>query len=150
MIAEGIELAEELTVLGEMGVDLVQGYLLGRPQEYPLREDFQPLLQKDSEAPAARARPDDLRALLIEQRAVRVDSEIEEVLDAFKACAGVNSWLCWMIMADPAALSIAGLVDHSGQGGYATDERRVSGHGASALTTPGQPPDHQPGSPTPR
>ncbi len=91
VIAEGIELAEELTVLGEMGVDLVQGYLLGRPQEYPLREDFQPLLQKDSEAPAARARPDDLRALLIEQRAVRVDSEIEEVLDAFKACAGVNS-----------------------------------------------------------
>ena len=35
VIAEGIELAEELTVLSEMGVDLVQGYLLGRPQELP-------------------------------------------------------------------------------------------------------------------
>ena len=32
VIAEGIELMEELQVLMEMGVDLVQGYLLGRPQ----------------------------------------------------------------------------------------------------------------------
>ena len=36
VIAEGIELPEELAVLTEMGVDLVQGYLLGRPQEQPL------------------------------------------------------------------------------------------------------------------
>lgn len=33
VIAEGIELPEELAVLSEMGVDLVQGYLFGRPQE---------------------------------------------------------------------------------------------------------------------
>jgi EAL domain-containing protein (putative c-di-GMP-specific phosphodiesterase class I) len=33
VIAEGIELPEELAVLTEMGVELVQGYLLGRPQE---------------------------------------------------------------------------------------------------------------------
>ena len=38
VIAEGIELAEELAVLVEMGVDLVQGYLLCRPQEKPPRE----------------------------------------------------------------------------------------------------------------
>ncbi|MGH9917226.1 MAG: EAL domain-containing protein, partial [Pyrinomonadaceae bacterium] len=37
VIAEGIELAEELSVLTEMGVDLVQGYLLCRPQEQPPR-----------------------------------------------------------------------------------------------------------------
>ncbi|MGE8050153.1 EAL domain-containing protein [Pseudomonas kurunegalensis] len=37
VIAEGIELAEELAVLREMGVDLVQGYLLGRPQELGVR-----------------------------------------------------------------------------------------------------------------
>ncbi|MFJ4343785.1 EAL domain-containing protein [Pseudomonas sp. NPDC089401] len=43
VIAEGIELAEELAVLTEMGVDLVQGYLLGRPQELGLR-DGQPVL----------------------------------------------------------------------------------------------------------
>ncbi len=32
VIAEGIELPEELNVLADMGVDLVQGYLLGRPE----------------------------------------------------------------------------------------------------------------------
>ena len=38
VIAEGIELAEELEVLKEMGVDLVQGYLLARPSETPPKE----------------------------------------------------------------------------------------------------------------
>lgn len=35
VIAEGIELGEELHVLSDMGVDLVQGYLLGRPEAEP-------------------------------------------------------------------------------------------------------------------
>lgn len=35
VIAEGIEMEEELTVLQDMGVDLVQGYLFGRPLEAP-------------------------------------------------------------------------------------------------------------------
>jgi hypothetical protein len=35
VIAEGIELAEELAALAKMGVDLLQGYLLCRPQEPP-------------------------------------------------------------------------------------------------------------------
>lgn len=35
IIAEGIELVEELNVLREMGVDWVQGYLLGRPEAHP-------------------------------------------------------------------------------------------------------------------
>jgi len=35
VIAEGIELPEELATLIEMGVDWVQGYWLGRPQEIP-------------------------------------------------------------------------------------------------------------------
>ncbi|SEH95751.1 EAL domain, c-di-GMP-specific phosphodiesterase class I (or its enzymatically inactive variant) [Stutzerimonas xanthomarina] len=35
VIAEGIELSEELRVLADLGVDLVQGYLLGRPEEEP-------------------------------------------------------------------------------------------------------------------
>ncbi len=35
VIAEGIELSEELHVLSDMGIDLVQGYLLGRPEEEP-------------------------------------------------------------------------------------------------------------------
>ena len=38
VIAEGVELVEELQLLAQMGVDLVQGYLLGRPQEQAARE----------------------------------------------------------------------------------------------------------------
>lgn len=37
VIAEGIELQEELLTLRDMGVDLLQGYLLGRPLEQPAR-----------------------------------------------------------------------------------------------------------------
>lgn len=36
VIAEGIELPEELGVLVDMGVDWVQGYWLGRPQDVPV------------------------------------------------------------------------------------------------------------------
>lgn len=35
VIAEGVEQLGELQLLTRMGVDLVQGYLLGRPQEQP-------------------------------------------------------------------------------------------------------------------
>ena len=35
VIAEGVEQLGELQLLADMGVDLVQGYLLGRPQERP-------------------------------------------------------------------------------------------------------------------
>lgn len=45
VIAEGIELQEELAVLIDMGVELVQGYLLCRPQEHPPR-DARTLLPK--------------------------------------------------------------------------------------------------------
>lgn len=38
VIAEGVEQPEELQLLERMGVDLVQGYLLGRPQEQPVSE----------------------------------------------------------------------------------------------------------------
>jgi len=36
VIAEGIETDHELNVVKELGIDFVQGYLLGRPQELPL------------------------------------------------------------------------------------------------------------------
>ncbi len=38
VIAEGIELRKELAVLAGMGIDLVQGYLLGRPLELPAQD----------------------------------------------------------------------------------------------------------------
>ncbi|WP_426809369.1 EAL domain-containing protein [Pseudomonas sp. WOUb67] len=66
VIAEGIELAEELAVLREMGVDLVQGYLLGRPQELGVRE-----LPALMSTPAA------------EQPTVRLNATIGQLLELF-------------------------------------------------------------------
>ncbi|SDU29438.1 EAL domain, c-di-GMP-specific phosphodiesterase class I (or its enzymatically inactive variant) [Geopseudomonas guangdongensis] len=43
VIAEGVELLGELQTLQGMGVDLVQGYLLGRPQAQPVCEAAMPL-----------------------------------------------------------------------------------------------------------
>jgi EAL domain-containing protein (putative c-di-GMP-specific phosphodiesterase class I) len=34
MVAEGIETQEELKVVRELGIDLVQGYLLGKPKAF--------------------------------------------------------------------------------------------------------------------
>ncbi|WP_336331806.1 EAL domain-containing protein [Pseudomonas putida] len=68
VIAEGIELAEELAVLVEMGVDLVQGYLLGRPQELGIRE----------------SRPLPVMSMpLAEQPTVRLNATIAQLLEMF-------------------------------------------------------------------
>ena len=66
VIAEGIELAQELAVLMEMGVDLVQGYLLGRPQELGVRE-----------LPAL------MRLPPAEQHSVRLNATIGQLLELF-------------------------------------------------------------------
>ncbi|MDF2491164.1 MAG: putative diguanylate cyclase/phosphodiesterase & domain [Pseudomonas sp.] len=92
VIAEGIELPEELTVLTEMGVDLVQGYLLGRPQEVPSR-DNPGLLPLMLPGVATHLNEDsgDLSALLIEQQAVTGDTATLQVLEAFRRQANLNS-----------------------------------------------------------
>jgi diguanylate cyclase (GGDEF)-like protein len=91
VIAEGIELPEELSVLSEMGVDLLQGYLLSRPQEQPPR-DARNLLPKLDNAPAALTDEGcDLTALLNQQSAVAHDTPTAEVLEAFRAQANLNS-----------------------------------------------------------
>ncbi|PYB72893.1 diguanylate phosphodiesterase [Pseudomonas sp. LB-090624] len=69
VIAEGIELVEELVVLKEMGVDLVQGYLLGRPQELGVRES-RPLPMLMNIPPA-------------EQPTVRLNATIGQLLELF-------------------------------------------------------------------
>ncbi|SIQ34857.1 diguanylate cyclase/phosphodiesterase [Aquipseudomonas alcaligenes] len=91
VIAEGIELAEELATLIEMGVDLVQGYLLCRPQEQPPRDAQKLLPRLDNLAPALGDECDDLSALLNEQPAVPQDTPIAMVLEAFRAQANLNS-----------------------------------------------------------
>ncbi len=91
VIAEGIELPEELAVLSEMGVDLVQGYLIGRPQEQPVREVRGLLPDLDRTDALHGEEQADLRPLLLEQPAVSRDTPIAEVLEAFRAQANLNA-----------------------------------------------------------
>ena len=91
VIAEGIELPEELAVLTEMGVDLVQGYLLCRPQEHPPR-DARPLMpRQDNTAVVLNDHGSDLSALLNDQPAVARDTPTATVLEAFRRQANLNS-----------------------------------------------------------
>lgn len=91
VIAEGIELPEELTVLTEMGVDLVQGYLLCRPQEHPPRDARALMPRQDSTAVVLSEDGSDLSALLNEQPAVNRDTPTATVLEAFRRQANLNS-----------------------------------------------------------
>ncbi|MGE1175642.1 bifunctional diguanylate cyclase/phosphodiesterase [Pseudomonas sp. BW7P1] len=91
VIAEGIELPEELAVLTEMGVDLVQGYLLGRPQEHPPRDARALMPKHDSSAVALNDEGSDLSALLNDQPAVNRNTPTATVLEAFRRQANLNS-----------------------------------------------------------
>ncbi|WP_287812394.1 bifunctional diguanylate cyclase/phosphodiesterase [Pseudomonas sp.] len=91
VIAEGIELQEELAVLAEMGVDLVQGYLLCRPQEQPPHDARKLLPKLDPTTQALGDEGSDLSALLIEQVAVQHDVPTAAVLEAFRSQANLNS-----------------------------------------------------------
>ncbi|WP_422416266.1 bifunctional diguanylate cyclase/phosphodiesterase [Pseudomonas sp. GZD-222] len=91
VIAEGIELAEELKVLTEMGVDLVQGYLLGRPQEQPSRDIQHMLGSPVREVQTLIEDSGNLAALLNEQPAVPQDTPTAQVLELFRRQANLNS-----------------------------------------------------------
>ncbi|MGH8438977.1 MAG: bifunctional diguanylate cyclase/phosphodiesterase [Pseudomonas sp.] len=91
VIAEGIELAEELKVLTEMGVDLVQGYLLGRPQEQPSRDIQQMLGSPNRDIQVLSEDGGNLAALLNEQPAVNQDTPTAQVLELFRRQANLNS-----------------------------------------------------------
>ncbi|MFJ3258919.1 bifunctional diguanylate cyclase/phosphodiesterase [Pseudomonas sp. NPDC086581] len=91
VIAEGIEIPEELAVLSEMGVDLVQGYLLGRPNETPPRDARALLPEVDNAGALLAEDQSDLEPLLLEQQAVRDSTPIGDVLEAFRAQANLNS-----------------------------------------------------------
>lgn len=91
VIAEGIELPQELAVLTEMGVDLVQGYLLCRPQEHPPRDARALMPRQDSTAVALNDDGSDLGTLLNEQQAMARDTPTAAVLEAFRRQANLNS-----------------------------------------------------------
>jgi diguanylate cyclase (GGDEF)-like protein len=90
VIAEGIELPEELAVLAEMGVDLLQGYLLGRPQEVPPRDAANLLPSFSASSPLAED-VSDLRSLLNTQQAVALSTPTSAVLEMFRSQANLNS-----------------------------------------------------------
>ena len=86
VIAEGIEQPEELSILREMGVDLVQGYLLARPQEQP------PLsLAAPHSAPSNMTVSSSLHALLQRQPAVLHSATTSDVLARFQRQPALNS-----------------------------------------------------------
>lgn len=91
VIAEGIEMFEELAVLTEMGVDLVQGYLLCRPQEQPPRDARTMMPKHDNPSVALNDEGSDLSALLNEQPAVARNTPTANVLEAFRRQANLNS-----------------------------------------------------------
>ncbi|AXK53139.1 bifunctional diguanylate cyclase/phosphodiesterase [Pseudomonas protegens] len=91
VIAEGIEMLEELVVLSEMGVDLVQGYLLCRPQEQPPRDARAMMPKHDQTSVALNDEGSDLSALLNEQPAVARNTPTANVLEAFRRQANLNS-----------------------------------------------------------
>lgn len=91
VIAEGIELAEELAVLTDMGVDLVQGYLLCRPQEQPSQDAWAMMPKHDSTSVALNDEGSDLSALLNDQPAVARNTPTANVLEAFRRQANLNS-----------------------------------------------------------
>jgi EAL domain-containing protein (putative c-di-GMP-specific phosphodiesterase class I)/GGDEF domain-containing protein len=90
IIAEGIELPEELEVLQEMGIDWIQGYLLGRPEAHPpschkaLLEKLEPCDQRIASEP-------DLQSLLIKVGSVHHNETVSNVLARFDQQASLNS-----------------------------------------------------------
>lgn len=91
VIAEGIELPEELAVLTEMGVDLVQGYLLGRPQERPLLDAEEVLPSAIAAAAESPENASPLAPLLIEQQAIGAERQIAELLEIFRLQPSLGS-----------------------------------------------------------
>jgi len=91
VIAEGIELREELTVLASMGIDLVQGYLLGRPQELPAQDIEEVLPSADAQHTGFSDETCDLSALLMRQPAMSAERPVAELLEAFRLQPSLNS-----------------------------------------------------------
>ncbi len=91
VIAEGIELQEELAVLIDMGVDLVQGYLLCRPQEHPPHDAhvLLPQVHTDAVAPSEASRG--LSALLKKSQVVTKDMPTATALSVFRNQADLSS-----------------------------------------------------------
>lgn len=90
VIAEGIELPEELAVLMDMGVDWVQGYWLGRPQEEAAVDNCE-LQQKFRDHRNSTYTDAGLHGLVIPVIAVQQHEKVLEVLQRFQQQPSLNS-----------------------------------------------------------
>jgi diguanylate cyclase (GGDEF)-like protein len=90
VIAEGIELPEELSVLMDMGVDWVQGYWLGRPQEVPVVDGIE-LQQKFVGSEKSIQQEAGLHSLVISVSGVYQHEKIDDVLQRFQQQPSLNS-----------------------------------------------------------
>jgi EAL domain-containing protein (putative c-di-GMP-specific phosphodiesterase class I)/GGDEF domain-containing protein len=90
VIAEGIELPEELSVLQDMGVDWVQGYWLGRPQEVPSVDEMD-LKQKFIQSEKGSQQDAGLHNLVVSITSVNQDEWAIDVLQRFQQQPSLNS-----------------------------------------------------------
>lgn len=90
VIAEGIELPEELSVLMDMGVDWVQGYWLGRPQEVPVVDGAE-LQQKFVASENNSLHEAGLHSLVIPIAGVYQHEKVIDVLQRFQQQPSLNS-----------------------------------------------------------
>lgn len=91
VIAEGIEVNEELEILADMGIDLVQGYLLGRPQEQAHLDATVLLPDTSAREDALSDDQPGLSALVLKQSAVDTSHPAGEVLEMFRRQPSLNS-----------------------------------------------------------
>ena len=91
VIVEGVEQREELTTLINLGVDLVQGFLLCKPQAFPPLQagDILTQLLPPADTPPVAEKP--LLSLLLQQSGVNQGAQINDVLQRFHQQANLNS-----------------------------------------------------------
>ena len=106
VIAEGIELPEELAVLTEMGVDLIQGYLLCRPQEHPPIEARLMLAKPDSTSVSLNEDPVTSAPCSTSNRPWPRTPPQQKSWKRFAARPISTPWRSWMGAASPSASCI--------------------------------------------
>jgi diguanylate cyclase (GGDEF)-like protein len=92
VIAEAIERPGQYQLLRSMGVDYLQGYLLGRPEPKPCAENL-PATAERTEAPSPA--PSCAEGLLIPRPGVAPDARVEEVLALFQEN---RDWDCIVVV----------------------------------------------------
>ncbi|UJJ32182.1 bifunctional diguanylate cyclase/phosphodiesterase [Halopseudomonas maritima] len=90
VIAEGIELREELAVLQEIGIDWVQGYLLGRPDSHPALNDTK-LAELLGQHQSGGNDDAPIHSLLLPVGGIPEHTKVQHVLDCFQQQPSLNT-----------------------------------------------------------